>query len=88
MQSPHQLDMKNIVEWWKDFFLYFNILETYRDLAAQFSPKLFAYVREDSYIFEKICEFWGNLLHHHISVDFLLAFVVHPLLAYFVPKLV
>ena len=36
--------------------------------------------------FLKNLRIWGNLLHHHISVDFLLAFVVHPLLAYFVPK--
>ena len=29
MQSPHQVDMKNIVKWWKYFLLYFTTLETY-----------------------------------------------------------
>ena len=28
LQSPHQVDMKNIVERQKDFFAYFNTLET------------------------------------------------------------
>ena len=30
LQSPHQVDMKNVVKWWKDFLLYFTTLETYR----------------------------------------------------------
>ena len=29
LQSPHQVDMKNVVKWWKEFNLYFTILETY-----------------------------------------------------------
>ena len=28
--GPHQVDMKNIVKWRKDFLLYFTTLETYR----------------------------------------------------------
>ena len=30
LQSPHQVDMKNVVKWWKDFLSYFTTLETYR----------------------------------------------------------
>ena len=33
-QSPHQVDMKNFVKWWKDFLLYFTTLETYRVLCC------------------------------------------------------
>ena len=29
LQSTHQVDMKNVVECWKDFFAYFNALEIY-----------------------------------------------------------
>ena len=29
LQSTHQVDLKNIVECYKDFFAYFNDLETY-----------------------------------------------------------
>ena len=29
LQSPHQVDMKNLVKWWKDFLLYFTTLKTY-----------------------------------------------------------
>ena len=29
LQSPHQVDMKNVVEFWQDFFGYFNDLETH-----------------------------------------------------------
>ena len=29
LQSPHQVDMKNVVKCWKDFFGYFNALETH-----------------------------------------------------------
>ena len=32
LQSTHQVDMKNIVECEKEFFAYFNALETYRVL--------------------------------------------------------
>ena len=32
LQTPHQVDMKNVVKWWKDFVLYFTTLETYRAL--------------------------------------------------------
>ena len=32
LQSPHQVDMKNVVKWWKDFLLYFTTLETYREV--------------------------------------------------------
>ena len=28
LQSTHQVDMKNVVECWKEFFAYFNALET------------------------------------------------------------
>ena len=28
LQSPHQVDMKNVVECQKEFFAYFNALET------------------------------------------------------------
>jgi hypothetical protein len=31
LQSPHQVDMKNFVKWWKDFLLYFTTLETYHE---------------------------------------------------------
>jgi hypothetical protein len=31
LQSTHQVDMKNIVECLKEFFAYFNALETYSD---------------------------------------------------------
>ena len=31
LQSSNQVDMKNVVKWWKDFLLYFTTLETYRD---------------------------------------------------------
>ena len=31
LQSPHQVDMKNAVKCWKDFFGYFNALETHSD---------------------------------------------------------
>ena len=30
LQSPHQVYMKNVVKWWKDFLLYFTTLETYQ----------------------------------------------------------
>ena len=29
LQSPHQVDMKNAVEWQKELFAYSNSLETY-----------------------------------------------------------
>ena len=29
-ESPHQVDMKNVVKYWKDFLFYFTTLETYR----------------------------------------------------------
>jgi hypothetical protein len=29
LQSPHQVDKKKVVKWWKDFLLYFTTLETY-----------------------------------------------------------
>ena len=32
MQSPYQVDMKNVVECKKEFFAYFNALETYSAL--------------------------------------------------------
>ena len=36
LESPHQVDMKNVVKCcWKDFLSYFTTLETYR---AQFIP--------------------------------------------------
>ena len=31
LESPHQVDMKNVVKCWKDFLSYFTTLETYRD---------------------------------------------------------
>ena len=31
-ESPHQVDMKNVVKCWKDFLSYFTTLETYREL--------------------------------------------------------
>ena len=31
LESPHQIDMKNVVEYWKDFLSYFTALKTYRD---------------------------------------------------------
>ena len=30
LESPHQVDMKNVVKCWKDFLSYFITLETYR----------------------------------------------------------
>ena len=35
LQSPHQVDMKNIVECQKDFFAYFNALETQGGIKPQ-----------------------------------------------------
>ena len=29
LQTPHQVDMKNVVECWKEFVAYFNALETH-----------------------------------------------------------
>ena len=29
-ESPHRVDMKNVVKYWKDFLFYFTTLETYR----------------------------------------------------------
>ena len=51
LESPHQVDMKNVVKCWKDFLSYFTTLETYRALSqhillkivrwnAQLGPKL------------------------------------------------
>jgi hypothetical protein len=37
LQSPHQVDMKNVVRCQKDFFAYFNALET---RGEQANPKL------------------------------------------------
>ena len=31
LESPHQVDMKNVVKCWKDFLWYFDTLKTYRD---------------------------------------------------------
>ena len=39
-QSPRQLDMKNIVEFWKDFLGYFNALETYKDKSQFYVPTI------------------------------------------------
>ena len=33
LQSPHQVDMKNVVECEKEFFAYFNALKTYSGRA-------------------------------------------------------
>ena len=33
-QSTHQVDMKNVVECYKDFFGYFNALETHSDICC------------------------------------------------------
>ena len=35
LESPHQVDMKNVVKCWKDFLSYFNTLETYREWQAK-----------------------------------------------------
>ena len=32
LESPYQVDTKNVVKCWKDFLCYFTTLETYRDL--------------------------------------------------------
>ena len=37
LESPHQVDMKNVVKFWKDFLSYFTTLETYRVLCDFFS---------------------------------------------------
>jgi hypothetical protein len=31
LESPHQVDMKNVVKCYKHFFCYFNALKTHRD---------------------------------------------------------
>ena len=36
LQSSHQVDMKNLVKWWKDFLLYFTTLETYHVIKVAF----------------------------------------------------
>ena len=33
LESPHQVDMKNVVKCYKDFFGYFNALKTHCDLS-------------------------------------------------------
>ena len=33
LQSPHQVDMKNVVKCWKDFLSYFTTLKTYCGLT-------------------------------------------------------
>ena len=34
LESPHQVDMKNVVKCWKDFLLYFTTLEPYSDRSS------------------------------------------------------
>ena len=34
LEYPNQVDMKNVVKWWKDFLSYFTTLETYRDIMS------------------------------------------------------
>ena len=40
LQSPHQVDMKNVVECWKEFFAYFNALETHSGFTISQNYKL------------------------------------------------
>ena len=35
LESPHQVDMKNVLKWQKEFLLYFTTLETYRGLPLK-----------------------------------------------------
>ena len=35
LESPHQVDVKNVVKGWKDFLSYFTTLETYRVLLVR-----------------------------------------------------
>ena len=41
LQSPHQVDMKNVIECQKHFFAYFNALEARSDLQVPWSSRLF-----------------------------------------------
>jgi hypothetical protein len=34
LESSHQVEMKNVVKFWKDFLSYFTTLETYRGQSA------------------------------------------------------
>ena len=40
LQSPHQVDMKNVVKWYKHFFCYFNALKTQDDELRPTSKRL------------------------------------------------
>ena len=41
-QSTHQIDMKNVIECWKEFFAYSNALETYsRPVNLHSAPTIF-----------------------------------------------
>ena len=46
-QSTHQVDMKNIVKCWKDFFGYFNALEVH----SEQSPNCYTFYGPDSYTY-------------------------------------
>ena len=39
MESPHQVDMKNVVKCWKDFLWYFATLKTYREKCFSYCEK-------------------------------------------------
>ena len=39
LESPHQVDMKNVVKYWKNFLSYFTTLETYRDIPSENNDK-------------------------------------------------
>jgi hypothetical protein len=41
LESPHEVDIKNVVKCWKDFLSYFTTLETYRGLLCKNNLKLF-----------------------------------------------
>ena len=36
LQSPHQVELKNVAKWWKDFLLYFTTPVTYHEQQQQF----------------------------------------------------
>ena len=66
LESPHQVDMKNVVECQKDFFAYFNALETHSDKSVivsfktEYSSSMTSSSSAQSYIALKIRQRWRN----------------------------
>ena len=59
LESPHQVDVKNIVKCWKDFLCYFTTLETYRVCIEHYFKHRLC---------QKSCRLVRNLFSKHIEV--------------------